>query len=362
MMTARSAREPISGQPSPLTFSLVVPMRNEAAYVEETLRSLLTQDYPQDKFEIMVVDGCSSDASRDIVISLMQEHPNIRLLNNQKVRSSAGRNVGIRAARGRFIGVVDCHSFVRRDLLQIAERLFEEKGVDCLGRPVELFISGDRYLQRAIGAARTSWLGHNPISPRYRATQGAISPLSVGILYRREVFDRVGLFNEEMDACEDVEFNSRLEQAGLKTWTDPAMCAYYHPRGSLSALFKQMRRYAYWRFRLLRAQRRAFHLSQAAPALGLGCEAVALAAAAAGALPMALPLGLAALYLGLVALASVRASLRRGFRYLPVLPLVYGIIHAGVAAGFFASAFEEARRVLTRSALALMTYREKHIA
>jgi succinoglycan biosynthesis protein ExoA len=349
-----SAHAPDNPPPGRPTFSLVVPMRNEQGYVEETLRSLLAQQYPRDAVEILVVDGCSDDSSRAVVARMAHEHANLCLLTNPGRLPAAGRNVGIRAARGRFIGIVDCHSFVRPDFLATAERLFEETGAHCLGRPVELFIRTDSYLQRVIGAARTSWLGHNLVSPRYSLARGAISPLSVGILYCKEVFDRVGLFNEEFGACEDVEFNFRLSQAGVSTWTDPALQVYYHPRGSLGALFRQMRRYGYWRYRLLRGQQRAFHMSQAAPAAALALAALTMLPAALGVLPPAVPGALVAGYAALVALASVRASLARGLRYLPLLPLAYATIHLGAAVGFWSGVFSEMghsiRQVLVRAA------------
>ena len=328
---------------SPCDFSLIVPMRNEEHYVAETLESLIRQDYPPERFEVLVVDGGSTDTSREIVSRIARSHPNVRLLDNPRAIAAAARNVGIRAARGRYIGVVDCHSFVQPDFLATAERIFGETRADCLGRPVELFVPTDSYLQRVIGAARTSWLGHNAVSPRYRAARGATSPLSVGILYHREVFARIGLFNEEFEACEDVEFNARLEQAGMSTWTDPALRVTYHPRGSLWALFKQLRRYAYWRYRLLRAQRRAFHFSQAAPAGAAALAVAAIAAAALGLLPAAVPASLAAAYAGLVGAASLRAGVARGLRYLPLLPFAFFAIHVGAAIGFWAGLLQDAR-------------------
>jgi GT2 family glycosyltransferase/SAM-dependent methyltransferase len=318
-------------------------MRNEQASVEETLGSLTGQDYAREQVEILVADGRSSDGSRDIVARAAAEHPNIRLLDNPRLTSAAGRNVGIRAARGRFIAIVDCHSFVRPDFLTIAARAFEETGADCLGRPVELFLPGDSYIQRVIGAARTSWLGHNPVSPRYSRRRGPTSPLSVAIVYSRAVFDRIGLFDEEFGACEDVEFNSRLQRAGMSTWTEPALLCYYHPRRSLWGLFKQIKGYAYWRCRLVRGRgtqaggRRAitFRLSQALPAAAVVVGAALITAAAWRAVVLA-PLVIA--YAAAVGIASAQAARRRGLRYLPLLPLAFLVIHLGVVAGWCAGA------------------------
>jgi len=329
-------------------------MRNEEQYVAETLHSVLDQDYPPERLEILVVDGRSTDGSRGIVAQLASEHPSIylTLIDNPGLLSAAGRNAGIRAARGRFIAIVDCHSTIGRDYLATAERMLDETGADCLGRPVELFIPADTYMQRVIGAARTSWLGHNTTSVAFSDISGPASPLSNGIIYRREVFERIGLFNERFDACEDVEFNSRLEQAGMTSWTVPALLASYHPRGSLWALFKQMGRYAYWRYRLLREQRRAFHLTQAAPAIAVALGIASLTGVLLGLSPVA-PLALIAAYIAAILIASVRASAARGFRYLPALPLAYAAIHFGAAVGFWGGVVEGIRQSVVRAAGAL---------
>lgn len=331
-------------------FSIVVPMRNEEWYVRETVQSLLDQELPAEACEILVVDGGSTDRSREIVANLARTHGNIRLLDNPLQRSAPARNVGVRAARGRYIGIVDCHSFVKSDFLTTAARLFEETGADCLGRPVELFIPADSYLQRAIGAARTSWLGHNMVSPRYSSERGAVSPLSVGIVYRRQVFDSIGLFNESLGACEDVEFNHRLQRAGMRTWTDPALLCWYHPRPSFVALFRQLERYGYWRYRLLRTEQRAFHISQAAPAGATVLALTSVAGAMAGWIPAAVPISLAGLYLAVLILASARAARRRGLRYLPLLPVAFAAIHAGAAVGFTRGALSEVPAAVSRVA------------
>jgi hypothetical protein len=105
-----------------------------------------------------------------------------------------------------------------------------------------------------------------------------------------------------------------------------------------------MRRYAYWRYRLLRLQSRGFHASQAAPAGALGVGGLAVLAGALGVVPVAVLAIPAGIYAALIVLASLRASLSRGFRYLPLLPAAYLAIHAGVAAGFWSGLLAEGWR------------------
>ena len=105
-------------------------------------------------------------------------------------------------------------------------------------------------LQRAVAAARASWLGHNPDSAIYSDVARFVAADNVAVAYRREVFDRVGLFDESFDACEDVEFNTRVRQAGLTCYFTPAIAVEYQPRGTLRGLAYQMTRYGRGRARL----------------------------------------------------------------------------------------------------------------
>ena len=97
------------------------------------------------------------------------------------------------------------------DHLQAIAAAFARSGaLHCLGRPQPLDESRANPLQKAIAAARNSRLGHHPDSFIYSAEERFVSPQSVAVAYRRDVFERVGLFDETFDACEDVEFNHRV--------------------------------------------------------------------------------------------------------------------------------------------------------
>jgi succinoglycan biosynthesis protein ExoA len=321
---------------APLPFiSVIVPVRNEAAFIRGTLYQLLEQDYDPERFEILVADGRSSDATADIVRELMQTHPNVYLLDNPGVWSSAGRNCAVRAARGDLVLLVDGHCELGGPgyLLDLATA-FARSGADCIGRPQPLDVAGATPLQRAIAAARASRLGHNPASHIYSSDEGFVPPQSVAIAYRRSVFDTVGHFDETFDACEDVEFNHRVARAGLRCYFTPRARVSYHPRTTLLGLFRQMARYGRGRVRLLRKHPDTFSVPCLLPAffvLGL-CGGAALASFSASlARTYAAGLGL---YAAIVAAASVLLTLKmRDWRLLPWLPPVFAAIHCGAGTG-----------------------------
>src|SRR5262249_40391212 len=144
---------------------------------------------------------------------------------------------------------------------------FERSGADCLGRPQPLEIQHATPMQQAIATARRSWLGHNPNSFIYSAEERFVQAGSVAIAYRRNVFETLGLFDERFDACEDVEFNTRIDRAGLKCFFTPRIAVPYHPRGSMAGLVYQMSRYGRGRLRLAQKHPHSLSLPAMAPML-----------------------------------------------------------------------------------------------
>ncbi|MFO0930448.1 MAG: glycosyltransferase [Gemmataceae bacterium] len=173
--------------------SVIVPVRNEQAFIADTLGQLFRQDYPTDRFEVLVADGRSTDRTREVIADFQRHHPNLRLLDNPRCWSSAGRNAAVHAARGSIVLLVDGHCEIDnpRYLHDLAEA-FERSGADCVGRPQPLDVTGATALQRAVAAARSCRLGHHPASHIYSDREGFVAPDSVAVAYRRDVFERIG--------------------------------------------------------------------------------------------------------------------------------------------------------------------------
>lgn len=261
--------------------SVIIPVRNEEKHIAEVLERLLEQETSDGTvgtennamtYEILVADGCSTDGTRGIVSQFAAKHPNIRLLENPKRLSSAARNIGIQNAEGRYILVVDGHCIIdNRRMLVNAVQAFETSQADCLARPQPLEMQHATALQWAIASARRSPLGHNPDSLIY-STQAQFAPASsAAIAYRKSVFEKIGYFDENFDACEDVELNTRIDKAGLKCWFDPAIAVRYVPRKTLSGLFYQLYRYGRGRVRLFRKHRETFSPTMFALGLFVFC-------------------------------------------------------------------------------------------
>ncbi|MBY0233053.1 MAG: glycosyltransferase family 2 protein [Gemmataceae bacterium] len=315
--------------------SVLVPVRNEERFIEATLCQLLEQDYPAGRFEILVADGRSDDATREIVRRIAAEHPEVRLIDNPGRLSSAGRNAAARAARGDLLVLIDGHCEVRNPsyLSQLADA-FERSGADTIGRPQPLDVPSASMLQRAIAAGRESRFGHHPASSIWAGQDGFVPPQSVAVAYRREVFDRIGWFDESFDACEDYEFNTRCARAGMTCWLSTAATVRYHPRPSLAGLCRQMERYGRGRVRLLRKHPASFSAAVFLPALFLA--GLLLGPLLAVFLPVLwwAYVGCVAAYAACsLAFSAAVAMSHRSLWMLPVLPAVFAAVHLGAGVG-----------------------------
>ena len=313
--------------------SVIIPVRNEAAHIRQMLIGLACQDFPADDFEVLVVDGRSDDDTPTVVRDLQDGVPNLRLFHNPKRLASAARNVGVRHARGEFLVIVDGHCRVRdpRFLRNVVEA-FETSGADTLGRPQPLRIENPTPFQRAVAAARASWLGHNPDSAIFSDVARFVPADNVAVAYRRDVFDLMGGFDETFDACEDVEFNTRVRQVGLTCFFTPAVAVEYQPRGTWGGLLHQMARYGRGRARLGRKHPATIAVPSLVPPLWL----VWLVTGSLAGLFWR-PLGLMviaslAAYLFVVLTASMRVREPGAARWR--LPLVFAAIHVGFGWGY----------------------------
>ncbi len=253
--------------------TIVMPVRNEERFIANTLQQLIDQDYPEGKFEIIVADGNSTDDTWNVVRQMQNAHSEIKLMSNPGELPSSGRNVGFKNGQGDYFIVIDGHCEIpNRKLFRLMAEAFLKSGADCLGRTQPFIVPEDDSWQRAIALARTSKIGHSSNSYIHAQEEGFVSPVSMGCAYSRKVFEKIGYVDESFDACEDVEFNYRVERAGFKTFFTPGIAVNYFPRNDLKGLWHQLMRYGKGRAKFIYKHPRTINIDMLIPiafALGL---------------------------------------------------------------------------------------------
>jgi glycosyltransferase involved in cell wall biosynthesis len=220
--------------------SIVIPCLNEERYITALLDSLAAQDYGPDGIEVIVADGGSTDATRDLVRAYPSPFARLELVDNPRRITVAGLNEGMKAARGDCWIIIGAHSKVRPDFVRQSVEALKRTGAACVGGPIETIGEGD--VGRAIAAAMSSPFGVGNAKFRYASEAGYVDTVPFGC-YHRKVWDVVGEFDESVDGADEDSYNARLIEAGGRIWLDPAIRSSYYPRRTFRALAKQYREY-----------------------------------------------------------------------------------------------------------------------
>lgn len=234
-----------------VSVSVIMPIRNEAMFIERSLGSVLSQDYPAKKLEVLVVDGMSDDDTRNKVANIAACHPEISvmLLDNPHRYMPMAFNVGLQKASGDVIIVIGGHCEISPNYVSQCVKALETTGAQCVGGPMHTI--GETTTARGIALALSSRFGVGGVAFRTDSQAGRFVDTVAFGAYRREVFEQIGHFDEEMIRNQDDEFNFRLTQAGGRIWLDPAIRSTYYSRTSLRRLWRQYFEYGLYKVRLI---------------------------------------------------------------------------------------------------------------
>lgn len=225
--------------------TVIIPSYNEEKYIARCLDSILASDCPLELIEVLVCDGMSSDRTPDIIKEYSVQNANIKYLVNEKKTAPYAVNLGIKQAMGDLILFLGAHSELSVNYIRkCAEVLDEKPDVYCVGGVLKNHSEDEK--TQAIAAAMSSPFGVGSAHFRTGLKSGYADTVAFG-LYRREVFEKVGLLDEELTRNQDDEFNYRLIKNGLKIWLTNKTHVVYYVRSSLPKLFRQYYQYGYWK-------------------------------------------------------------------------------------------------------------------
>jgi cellulose synthase/poly-beta-1,6-N-acetylglucosamine synthase-like glycosyltransferase len=309
--------------------SIAMPCLNEGPYIEACLRSVLAQDYPPDRLEILVVDGGSTDSTRDIIARVAAQDPRVVLVDNPARLQAAGMNAALQRASGDVIVRMDVHCEYASDYVRRCVEVLERTGACNVGGAQRA--RAKTAFQRALCAALDSPLGVGGASYRSARNEGFVDTVFLGA-FRRCVFEEVGLFDPGAITNEDAELNQRIRLAGGTVYLSRAIVVHYYPRDSFGALARQYFRYGRGRARTLLKHGKLLSLRPVLPAM-LVAGGVALLATAPFQ-PFTLPVfGAFAALTGLEAVRVGRGAGAPALTVWAIFPLLYAAHGIGFTAG-----------------------------
>ncbi|MEZ0065255.1 glycosyltransferase involved in cell wall biosynthesis [Streptacidiphilus sp. MAP12-20] len=327
--------------------SVIMPVLNESRHLRTAVERILEQEYAGD-VEVVIALGPSTDNTDEIAAHLVEETAGtsreVHTVPNPTGRTPAALNAAIKGSRFPIVVRVDGHGLLTPGYIATAVRLLEEKGAANVGGIMNA--EGETEWEKAVAAAMTSKIG---VGNAAFHTGGEAAPADTVYLgvFKREVLERQGGYNEEFIRAQDWELNYRIRQDGGLIWFTPDLKVTYRPRPSVRALAKQYKDYGRWRRVVTRYHRGSVNLRYLAPpAALLGCAVGLVAGVALTPAAFLLPGGYAA--------AILLGSAKEGRGLSPAaraqLPLALATMHMSWGWGFLTSPRSLANKVIASTA------------
>lgn len=226
--------------------SIIVPCRNEEQHIGKCLESIVRNNYPKDKIEVFVVDGMSEDKTREIIKKYSENYPFIKCFENANKIQASAMNIGVQYAKGDIIIRMDAHTTYDKDYMSKCINYLGQYNADNVGGICITMPGNDTAMANAIALSLShpfgvgnSYFRIGLKEPKY------VDTVPFGC-YKKEVFDRIGMFNEHLVRNQDIEFNIRLKNAGGKIILVPDIVSHYYARSQLKDLARNNFWNGYW--------------------------------------------------------------------------------------------------------------------
>lgn len=317
----------------PPLVTVIMPVRNESAYIARSLQAVLDQDYPADRLEIIVADGMSTDSTPAIIESFTEHRNNVKSIVNPGLVAPTGMNLAIEHAKGEIIIRVDGHCEIAPDYVRRCVGHLQGGDVDGVGGPLETV--GETFCAQVIALAMSAPFGVGGSAFRTMRNTTMLTDTVAFPAYTASVIHRAGPYDEELVRNQDDEYNYRLRKLGARILLAADVRCRYYSRGSMRSLWRQYFQYGYWKVRVLQKHPLQMKLRQFVPALFVFVLMALLLASVGFREARWSVLFVAASYL-IASISATLATARRAAspRMLMLLPLAFWVMHFSYGLGF----------------------------
>jgi len=218
--------------------SVIIPCLNEERFIRKCLESVVANDYPKDRLEVLVVDGMSKDGTRMIIDEFVRQNPFIKLLENPKKITPIAMNIGIKSADGEIIMKMDAHTKYDSDYISKCVRYLYEFKADNVGGILKMLPAENTYFAQGIVFSLSHPFGVGNSYFRIGSRRPKwVDTVSFGC-YRKQVFEKIGLYDENLVRGQDMDLNLRLKRAGGKALLHPEIIGHYYAKPNLMVFVK----------------------------------------------------------------------------------------------------------------------------
>ncbi len=313
--------------------AIIIPTLNEERFIGTCLQSVLTQTYPLEKMDIMVVDGGSQDRTCAIVNEYHAKYTNIRLLNNPHRIQSIAFNIGVANSSAPYIVRLDAHATYNNRYIELCvKHLAEHPEYGNVGGCWDIRPQNSSLQAEANAILNKVSFGIGGAAFRVGAKAGEVDTVPFGA-FRRAVIDEIGGMREDLARGEDNEYNSRIRKAGYKIYFDPEIIATYFARDTIWASMKQMYANGQSIGKLCYIDRQSIGLRHLVP-LAFVVTLITFAIAGIFWIPAMYVLAVVAgLYILANVAATVTACQKYGAKYMFILPILFFLVHCSYGCG-----------------------------
>lgn len=313
--------------------SVICPVFNEEKHIDSCINSILEQDYPKDDLEILFVDGQSTDNTRKIIASYCSMFLFIRLIDNPKCIVPTALNIGIKEARGEIIIRLDAHAKYPNNYFSLLTEKLNNLGADNVGGVCRTLPANDTPVCRAIAESMSSPFGMG--NSHFRV--GVYKEMMVDTVpfgcFKRDIFNKIGLFDEELTRNQDDEFNGRIIQNGGKIWLIPSVIIDYYARGSVGKTSKMFYQYGLFKPLVNKKLKKPATLRQFFPPLFVAGIITGGLLSVVNKPVRWIFLSVCLLYLTLSLLFALRRTKR--FPDFLIIPAIFLIVHISYGVGYW---------------------------
>ena len=313
--------------------TVIMAIRNEEAFISRSLKAVLEQDYPANLVEVLIVDGMSDDKTRQVVEQTAAEYAEstVRIIDNPGKIKPKALNIGIAQATGEVVIIVDGHCEIAPDYVTACVKHLADDKYAVVGGPIETI--GEGYIGKAIAVGMSSSFGVGGSS--FRTVQDrALTVDTVPFpACKSHILAEAGPFDEVLANNQDDEYNFRIRKMGYEILLSPDIRSTYYSRSSLPKLWRQYYRYGMYKVAVMQRHPRQMRLRHFVP---MGFVVSLLGGLLLGLLLLVflwLWMALLLLYVAANLTASFLSARAEGWQYLPVLPIIFAILHFGYGFG-----------------------------